>query len=324
MIPAMAIAEISFEESEGCTVEAISLPGWTGEFVVNHDQAHIGAQSLRVVTQASTVSGESEPVVYADFWIKASADDSANPDALVDFDGAVVALLKDGDNGVIQAFDASGDGKTVPVLESFPLDDSGSSASWIRVTIRRDGTSRKWDLFCNGRPVAWGLGLESPPSGPTNLRFSAPPSGTLFVDDIEISSANPLFIDKDNDGLPDAYEVSHGMNAHGDDRSGDADLDGSSNIVEFFRSGGVDAQSEGGGTSEAKVLYVDNALGNDSNTGRYSYSVDGDGPKASIHAAMDVAGEGSTIAVMEGIYNEGEISLVGKPFNLITVGKVKF
>jgi hypothetical protein len=42
-----------------------------------------------------------------------------------------------------------------------------------------------------------------------------------------------MFIDADNDGMDDAWEVTHGLIATVDDRNGDLDADGLTNIEEY-------------------------------------------------------------------------------------------
>lgn len=322
VIPSIGTAQISFEESEGFSTGASAIPGWSGEFTVFDQEAFSGAQSLKI-SQAIATNGEAAPVTYADFWVKASADSSEDPAATIDFGGAAIAFLREGTNGAFYAFNATGNGTSSPVLQDVALDASGHATEWTRITIRRDFANRKWDLFCNGRPVAWGMGLDAPSAGVPQVKFSSPPDGELFVDDFGRSSLNPLFTDTDNDGIPDAYEEARGMNPRVDDRLGDANHDGVPNFAEFVHSLSGTANTQGA-SDPFHIVYVDKNKGNDSNAGSYPYPVEGDGPKASIHAAIEAAKEGDTIAVIEGVYDEGEISLAGKPFNLITVGKVKF
>jgi hypothetical protein len=321
-VPALACAATQFEESEGFISGSSTLSGWSGTFLVTDGDAHSGTQSLDVSTEATTEGAESAPILFLDFWVKSAADASENPDALIDFGGASLAFLKEGDSGTFHAFDARGDGSSVPVETDIPLDTSGVSAVWTHITIRRDVGAGTWDLYVNGKPVACGLGLETPASGDPKAHFTAGESG-VFVDDFVITATNPLFMDRDNDGIPDAYEVANGMNPRMDDRLGDADLDDVTNIQEFLQSKGV-AFTPPGGSGILGVVYVDKTLGNDSNTGSYSYPVEGDGPKATIAEAMKVGHEGGKVAVIEGEYDEGEIVFSGKPFDLVTVGQVKF
>lgn len=317
-----ACGATQFEESEGFTPGGFSASGWNGTLFVTGDDAHSGVQSLSVSTEATVSGTESSPILFLDFWVKPAADESENPEALVDFGGAALAFLKEGDFGVFHAYDASGDGSSLPVLADVPLGPSGKSTVWTHLTIRRDAVAAKWDLFIDGKPVACGLALESPTANDAEAHFTAGEDGVL-IDDFAITATNPLFMDRDSDGLPDAYEVANKMNPRMEDRFGDADLDGISNIAEFVQSKGVAFTPQGGG-GILMVVYVDKTSGSDLNSGSYPYPVEGDGPKASIAEAMKAAHEGGKIVVNEGEYDEGEIVFSGKPFDLLTVGQVKF
>lgn len=62
---------------------------------------------------------------------------------------------------------------------------------------------------------------------------------------------NPLFIDTSNDGLPDAWLTAQGLSIYSDQRSGDSDLDGLDNLLEYrISSQAVNPDSDGDGVND--------------------------------------------------------------------------
>jgi hypothetical protein len=68
------------------------------------------------------------------------------------------------------------------------------------------------------------------------------------VDEFLAAYDNPLFIDADNDGMEDAWETARGLNPAINDREGDADADGLTNITEYVLGtdpGSTDSDGDG-------------------------------------------------------------------------------
>ncbi|MBW2457582.1 MAG: hypothetical protein JRI68_23955 [Deltaproteobacteria bacterium] len=75
-----------------------------------------------------------------------------------------------------------------------------------------------------------------------------------FVDDVAYPADFPQFTsspapaDADNDGMPDAWEESHGLDSASDDSALDPDADGYTNIEDYLHSLSVPCAAGGGGT----------------------------------------------------------------------------
>lgn len=193
---------------------------------------------------------------------------------------------------------------------------------WVRVTVRIDSAQKIADLYVNGLPALANLPLGKQPS---IFELTTTPESVAFLDSWSESPENPLFPDADHDGMPDAEEKALGLNAYGDDRNGDLDGDGISNVQEFFNGSSPTIGGSAAHLSRGVILYVDNLNGNDANAGLHSYQSLGlNGPKASLKSAMEAAPTGSTIAVLKGtgIYKEGSRGAEGKKLTIKAVGPV--
>jgi hypothetical protein len=69
-------------------------------------------------------------------------------------------------------------------------------------------TSSTWDLYVNGVMVSADLGMDLPAR--SNFTLFGDVNVPIYLDDFYAQPINPLFIDIDLDGLPDAWETAHG------------------------------------------------------------------------------------------------------------------
>jgi hypothetical protein len=107
-------------------------------------------------------------------------------------------------------------GETQPVSATLGF---GGKGHFQRVTVRLDNRSQTWDLYVNGTLLQADL--------PLTERLIAQPftvvpgaQGAAVVANLAISATNPLFADKNRNGIPDDYEL---LSAGKQDA---ADLDG--------------------------------------------------------------------------------------------------
>jgi len=193
---------------------------------------------------------------------------------------------------------------------------------WIRITARVDSINDIAELYVNGLPTLANLPLGKLRG---DFELTTMPEASAFLDSWSESLENPLFPDADQDGMPDAEEKALGLNAYGDDRNGDLDGDGISNVQEFFNGSSVEGLGGAPNFGQGVILYVDNLNGSDASSGMHSYqSLGFNGPKASLKSAMESAPIGSTIAVLKGtgIYKEGSRGAEGKKLTIKAVGPV--
>lgn len=340
-VSGIALAGIDFESDEGFIPQQdiSKTSGWSatgGRVAITDRDARSGTQSLEISANATAIYSipanpwpSAEKIAWVDFWIKPQADTSAEPSTTLDADGSRLAFIKQDGRGMIYAYnpDGKGSGDSLSSGISFSLDAAGHSAEWIHVTLRQDFQGQTWDLFLDGRPALGNLRMDNstPKAGPSGFTLGSPKGGSTLLDTWSLTFSNPLFADADNDGIPDTFERAFGYDPYLSSRNGNLDPAGALEFQKFLESvrrsqGAIGSAS----TNNGRFIYVDQAVGNDSNSGLLCYCSDGAGPKATIRAAMAAAGKGDTIIVNEGVYQEGAISLIGKPFNLKTVGTVKF
>ncbi len=238
-----------FETAEGFTLGALAgQRGWhvsAGEAAIVSDAAYSGSRSVLIAAGAtltqvdqifSPLAGAS--LFFVELFAKPVADADTNAATRFDLDGARVVVRRNGTTGELMAFsgDGTGGGTWQPTAFGLPLGADGAAVDWVRLTVRLDFVNRRWDLFAGGTLVAVDLNLRDPTRttfGSVALRGHAA-IGTRF-DYLFAATTNPLFVDADQDGLEDAWEILNGLNPALNDRNGDADADGLSNVQEFLR-----------------------------------------------------------------------------------------
>lgn len=238
-----------FEAAEGFTSGPLAgQRGWhvsAGEAMVVSDAAYSGARSVLLaagttLTQVdqifSPLAGAS--TFFVEVFVKPVADADLNAATRLDLDGARMVLRRNGAMGELRAFsgDGAGGGLWQATGFSIPLGADGAALEWVRLTVRLDFASRRWDLFAGGALVAADLNLRDPARttfGSVALRGHAA-IATRF-DYLFAATTNPLFVDADQDGMDDAWELQNGLNPALNDRNADADADGLSNVQEFLR-----------------------------------------------------------------------------------------
>ena len=279
----------------------------TEEFVSGNQALKVGAEG-----RASFGSAQTQETSFVDLQILPVAAETEQLNlngARLGFDSSGRILIFEG---------ASSEGR--PARNAQYSVSNGAAEAWVRVSVRIDPVGQKWDLFIDGQPAEANLALATT----TQAATINAPTGSVYVDDYSQTGENPLFLDLDKDGLPDAEEKAHGLNPFADDRGGDIDGDGLSNVEELFA--GSSPQAPGVlSDGSAPVIYVDNLNGNDGNSGKKSYgNINQLGPKASLKAAMAAAPNGATIVVLEGrgVYEEGSRSAEGKVLTIMPVDPV--
>jgi hypothetical protein len=283
---------------------------------VTDEQSAAGNQSLALESgeSLSRVLDETGDVFFLEIAVLPTYEEQASP--VIDLGGARLGFRKIEGQGHVVVFISE---NTVEIDKKIfaisPEDDLGED--WVRITVRVDRTKSEWDLFLDGMPAAARLALGG---NLASVEFGSSKSGTCYYDEVWQGIENPLFGDVDKDGMPDVDEKTYGLNPYADDREGDFDGDGISNIQEVFSHGNPVSVERG-----FTMLYVDNLNGSDANTGRSSYGKDV-GPKASIEAAMQAAKDGDTIVILKGMgeYFFGEEVSPEKNLKINPIEEIEF
>ena len=101
---------------------------------------------------------------------------------------------------------------------------------------------------------------------------------------------------------------------------------GSSTNIPDGEGGGGDGDGGDDGEDDSdkngKIIYVDQAIGNDQFTGRTPHVSVKKGPKKTVRGGLSVAGTNDTIIIRSGTYNEN-LNVMGKDVKVFIEGNVK-
>ena len=230
-----------FEPSEGYLLGPLAgQQGWTatGGVAVVASSGPLSLQELSIPAGqppaqfSHGISAVGATPVFVDFFSRPVA--GATPATAVVFSttAARIALVGTASPASLQVFDGSlwiATGKTVVT------DANGRSVDWLRLTTREDYATKKWDLYAGGRMIVADTPFAD--NTATSLAsFSATGHATVgsSFDDFYAGVENPIAADADRDGMDDAWETAHGLNPALNDRNGDLDADGLTNIIEYL------------------------------------------------------------------------------------------
>ncbi|GHC07171.1 thrombospondin type 3 repeat-containing protein [Cerasicoccus arenae] len=167
-------------------------------------------------------------------YIAMVADDDANGAADITFRNVSLheGALPGGEQGMLVV----SDGDSIPLPTYFST-TSNASDNWMRLTLRQDFSSGKWDLYLDGVsvPIAANIDLLGTPTEPTEMRSFGDGTGPVYFDELGLYVSSPIFTDIDNDGMDDAWEtLFSNMSTASNDRDADLDMDSKSNLEEYM------------------------------------------------------------------------------------------
>ena len=280
----------NFEAAEGYQLGALhGQNGWvvSGAASVVAAPVYAGQQAVSVAPGAApgllakSFAGVESPITFVDFFVRPAKAQTPERGVFLDTDALQVALTGAGAAGVLQAFygDGVGGGYWLSTAQGPALEASGRALDWLRLTTRSDYTLKRWDLYLNGKIIAADLGfVQTTANGLIGLGLSGHTTLTTAFDDLLVGFENPLFADADRDGMDDAWEVAHGLNPAINDRAGDRDADGLTNIQEYLLGtdpSNADTDHDGVG-DRVEVAFGYNPLLADATTA-LNTDLDGDG-----------------------------------------------
>ncbi len=231
-----------FEPADGFTIGPLAgQGGWAAGDGASVTEALSlsGTQSILVPgseprTEASLAFGTSgdEAVVFADIFSRPAAGGSPDTASVLQTGRARIACIRVDLLG--EVFALNGGGNWLATGFKIALSNEGEALDWVRFTIREDFAAGTWDLYANGRLIAFDQGFAaSAATSFSEFSLVGASTGSLAVDDFFVGFDNPLFTDADKDGMEDAWESAHGLDTAANDRDADRDADGLSNIREY-------------------------------------------------------------------------------------------
>jgi alpha-tubulin suppressor-like RCC1 family protein len=243
-----------FEAAEGYASGSLAGQlGWRviqGAATVTGDAFFSGSRSLALLAGATPASIAQafaqlagQGVVYVDFFAQPVADADLSTATTFDVEGSRFALVRNGANGELHAFDGDGarGGQWRPTAFTAPLATDGQTQNWVRFTARLDFGRHFWDLYANGQMVVAGLGFRAGSSTAlTAFGVQGHAAATTRLDYLLAGSQNPLFSDVNDNGIDDAWETAHGLSLSSNNR----DLSPSGNGVTVVQAyvAGLDPQ----------------------------------------------------------------------------------
>ncbi len=236
-----------FEAIEGYVLGSLAGQlGWSitqGAASVTDEAFFSGARSVvlppgappgKIAQAFAPLAGQD--VVFVDFFAKPVADADSNAATTFDVESSRFALVRNGTSGQLRALngDGGGGGQWLGTEFAAPLSADGQAQAWIRLTLRLDFAHGTWDLYANGAMVAADLAFRDKTcTALTAFVVQGHAAAATRLDYLLTAKQNPLFADADNDGMDDAWEKANGLDPTVNDRNGDLDGDGLSNIREY-------------------------------------------------------------------------------------------
>lgn len=178
--------------------------------------------------------------IFVDLMVRPAATSTGAEGTQLNFDGARLGFVPEGSlaRWAVPSRNQHDDTVWTPFGEPQAIDSQNISTRWIRLTARIDPHALTWDLFIDGQLAGFDLGLDPVHLGPGKFHRFSVRGGvdtTSYFDFFFAGFENPLFADTDGDGMDDAWERANALDPTRDDRKGDRDGDGLTNLEEYFR-----------------------------------------------------------------------------------------
>jgi len=221
--PSATFFESGFEAPDFSPGDLSSQGDWqilSGSPVVQAATTNSGSQALGAATASFELPiSTATPVVWIDGWY---LDPGTTGLPMIPSDPSSAILFFSSTHGLLALDgDGAGNGNFVEVSPTLP------AGEFIRITLRLDFSSTRYDVWVNGIQRQTNLGFKD--SSVTSLNsFQRDVDGQSYLDDLSITTWG-LDNDTDGDGLLDLDE----LNLYGTDPSSpDSDHDGANDFFE--------------------------------------------------------------------------------------------
>lgn len=257
IVPRMVPYFTGFEPPDGYSVGSLAgQESWTASIgsTITDTLSYRGAQSILLTpstppTEATQPFGAyvGHPVVFVDVFAKPVAGGDGGSSVFVQADVAQVALVRVESQGELHILDGGGGWRSVGAKVS--LAPEGQALDWLRVTIREDFSTKRWDLYVDGKLIAYDAGFtDDTKTIFTRITFLGSTTAASAFDDFYVGFENPLFADANNDGIDDAWEALYGLSLETNNR--DRVLVGGTVPVIQAYLNGIDPRGSGGATAD--------------------------------------------------------------------------
>jgi hypothetical protein len=217
---AQAVYTTDFESSGGYSTGTLhgqdswQVPQGTANVV--NSGAFSGSQC--VVLGASTPASDitrafsvfsGQQFVFVDFYAMPTGASVADNGTIIDVGSSRVGLVVSGLTGTFYAYSGSGagGGSWAATAATVPVNSTGQTTNWVRITVRQDYLADTWMLYINGNLAAINLGfIDDSSTSLASFGFQAPEGYGASIDDFCASPTNPLFTDSNDNGIPDSWE----------------------------------------------------------------------------------------------------------------------
>lgn len=138
------------------------------------------------------------PVVFCEMLVQPPAVDAGMDAEFLDFGGAIVGFFRQGTRGELRVLFARSAEESVWISSglSFPLDEGGRSAEWMRLAIRLDRRTERWSLRVNGAEVLAGFRSLPGEAAGLPLWLYGQETQPTRVDDLLVTTVEPEDLEK--------------------------------------------------------------------------------------------------------------------------------
>ena len=138
------------------------------------------------------------PVVFCEMLVQPPAVDTGMDAEFLDFGGAIVGFFRQGARGELRVLFARSAEESVWISSglTFPLDEGGRAAEWMRIAIRLDRRTERWSLRVNGAEVLAGFRALPGEAAGLPLWLYGQETQPTRVDDLLVTTVEPEDLEK--------------------------------------------------------------------------------------------------------------------------------